>query len=212
MTALSDLARAALADDAFAVHDDAKCTCADAYGPASPYCDETLRSNAATRARSCAARTREPELARGVLELLAEREGLVADVRFLDAMVLRLTKQLAESEEETALVCRDWAAETVDLTKQLAEAKSEIEPLRERRFPIMGGPSVPWSMVAPYEAQAKANHDQTLERLAERGGLAPQELWCIVHGKRWKEWPQPDVALLWLNDWLRAVGRTKGTP
>ncbi len=36
--------------------------------------------------------------------------------------------------------------------------------------------SLPWSVVAPYEERAQLNHDQSLERLAERGGLGPSEL------------------------------------
>lgn len=43
--------------------------------------------------------------------------------------------------------------------------------------------SVPWAWVAPLRPQAKRNHDQTLERLAERGGLSPGELYCLANGK-----------------------------
>jgi hypothetical protein len=40
---------------------------------------------------------------------------------------------------------------------------------------------VPWSLVAPFEEQAKKNHGgQTLERLAERGGLSPHELVALI--------------------------------
>lgn len=73
----------------------------------------------------------------------------------------------------------------------------------------MGGPSVPWRLVEPYEAQASANHDQSLERLHARGGLAPGELWCIVHGKRWREQPDETVALAWLEQWLADDGRSQ---
>lgn len=56
----------------------------------------------------------------------------------------------------------------------------------ERRFPVLGaGFSIPWELVAPFEAQALTNHDQTLQRLATRGGLSPLELWCVMHGKKW---------------------------
>ena len=44
--------------------------------------------------------------------------------------------------------------------------------------------SLPWSLVEPWRAQAEQNHGQTLERLNERGGLAPVELWCAAHGLR----------------------------
>lgn len=48
-----------------------------------------------------------------------------------------------------------------------------------RWFPIIGGPAIPWSMIAPHERQARENHDQSLERLAQRGGLGPYEA-CLV--------------------------------
>jgi len=55
----------------------------------------------------------------------------------------------------------------------------------DRRFPVMsrdGLPkSVPWLLVAPHESQAKINHGQSLEQLAQRGGLDPIELWRLVH-------------------------------
>lgn len=51
-----------------------------------------------------------------------------------------------------------------------------------KRFPIMEGPSIPWEMIEPYERQALKNHDQTLKRLAERGGLSPAEAVCIMRG------------------------------
>ncbi len=74
--------------------------------------------------------------------------------------------------------------------------------MSERRFPIMSGPSVPWRMVEPYARQAYENHGQTLERLAERGGLDPTELWCAVHSKRLRD--APVNADDWLRAWLDA--------
>lgn len=41
---------------------------------------------------------------------------------------------------------------------------------------------MPWAWVAPYEGQAQRNHRQSLEVLAQRGGLSPAELHEIVHG------------------------------
>ncbi len=63
-----------------------------------------------------------------------------------------------------------------------------------RQFPIMVGrgtaepcPSwIPWDAIAPYEGHALANHDQTLQRLAERGGLDPIEAYMVLTGRRWK--------------------------
>ena len=67
----------------------------------------------------------------------------------------------------------------------------------ERRFRVLRGQSrlpqaerdrwpadLPWSLVEPWRAQAERNHGQTLERLSERGGLAPEELWLAAHGHR----------------------------
>ena len=36
--------------------------------------------------------------------------------------------------------------------------------------------------MAPHESQARNNHGQTLERLAQRGGLSPCEAWCVING------------------------------
>lgn len=64
----------------------------------------------------------------------------------------------------------------------------------ERRFRVLRGQSrvpraerdawpesLPWSLVDPWRAQAERNHYQTLERLNERGGLSPRELWIAAH-------------------------------
>lgn len=72
----------------------------------------------------------------------------------------------------------------------------------ERRFRIMDGlPSIPWSAIAPYEDNAKANHDQSLERLNERGGLEVCELWAVVHGKRVREAPPVAECRAWFDMW-----------
>ncbi len=59
------------------------------------------------------------------------------------------------------------------------------------RFPIMypgaesetttAPKSIPWSAIAPHEARAQSNHDQSLVELARRGGLCPVELFLVVH-------------------------------
>jgi len=46
--------------------------------------------------------------------------------------------------------------------------------------------NIPWELVAPHEKQALANHNQTLLRLHERGGLSPQELWHVMNGKSYR--------------------------
>lgn len=54
---------------------------------------------------------------------------------------------------------------------------------RLKLLPLGCPRTVPWSFLAPHEQQAKDNHDQTLERLAERCGLGVAEMVCIVDGK-----------------------------
>jgi hypothetical protein len=46
--------------------------------------------------------------------------------------------------------------------------------------------SVPWDLVAPHAAQAQRNHGQSLETLARRGGLAPDELFAVMHDQPWQ--------------------------
>lgn len=63
----------------------------------------------------------------------------------------------------------------------------------ERWFPIMGKEIssgkwwIPWRMLDPHAAQAQTNHTQTLERLAERGGLAPAEALAILDDRPWRD-------------------------
>lgn len=62
-----------------------------------------------------------------------------------------------------------------------------------KRFPMHRGStrnfrdyptSMPWEMVEPHREQIERNHNQTLERLAERGGLSPSELLAGIEGRR----------------------------
>ena len=49
-------------------------------------------------------------------------------------------------------------------------------------FPVLGEQwSVPLALVAPHEAQAMRNHQQTVKRLAERGGLDPIEMLAVLN-------------------------------
>jgi hypothetical protein len=64
-------------------------------------------------------------------------------------------------------------------------------------FPIMGywsnklwkqipGSSIPFAMIEPHRAQADKNHcRQTLERLAERGGLDHTEAIAVLEDRAW---------------------------
>jgi hypothetical protein len=49
------------------------------------------------------------------------------------------------------------------------------------------GYSIPWEMIAPHELQAQKNHYQTLQKLAERGGLDESESIAILEDRPWKK-------------------------
>jgi len=68
--------------------------------------------------------------------------------------------------------------------------------------------SVPWSLVAPHEAQAQRNHGQTLERLHERGGLAPCELCAVLEDRRWRRMADGDA----VDVILEAIAKTQANP
>lgn len=67
--------------------------------------------------------------------------------------------------------------------------------------------SVPWEFVSPYEERARLNHDQSLVRLAERGGLSPGELWCLVNDTHWQNMPPSEASVTWLVEAMRAQGK-----
>lgn len=65
----------------------------------------------------------------------------------------------------------------------------------ERMFPVMGKTlkAVSWNLVAAHEDGAQRNHQQSLERLAERGGLAPVELLAL--------WRNARLDYVFLKEW-----------
>ncbi len=91
---------------------------------------------------------------------------------------------------------------------------------KERTFPILSGSrplkgtpmSVPWNFVEPGRVMAQHNHGQTLERLAERGGLSPGELRCALEGRGLfdEKWT-PERAELDVKWLLEALAKWKST-
>lgn len=85
----------------------------------------------------------------------------------------------------------------------------------DRKRPGVECPNrVPWGMLLPYEKQAMTNHSQTLRRLAERGGLCPEEMAGIMQGLRWRELGQntPESAAAYLVAALEAYETPKARP
>lgn len=55
-------------------------------------------------------------------------------------------------------------------------------------FPVLNDDTlkaIPWDVLKPHEAQAKANHGQSLNALASRGGLSIEEAYCVLKDMRW---------------------------
>jgi hypothetical protein len=119
----------------------------------------------------------------------------------LAQVIASLRSQLAEARKALTLeIAAKLSTEkhVEALGRQIYSVTKERDALRDgaRRFPIQdeakrGEPparlSIPWGMIAPQEAQALQNHDQTLQRLAERGGLSPAEAICILEGRSWRD-------------------------
>ena len=60
--------------------------------------------------------------------------------------------------------------------------------MKQPMFPIMRDDvikAIPWASLAPHEKQAKSNHSQTLNRLAQRGGLNIAEAVAILEDRPW---------------------------
>lgn len=78
----------------------------------------------------------------------------------------RAAKNWLSAEWNVPTVVARWANEAAALEAELAR-------LRERQFPMQDGPAIPWSMAERiYFVYADLfGTDQSLERLAERGGF-----------------------------------------
>ena len=82
-------------------------------------------------------------------------------------------------------------------------------------MPIMGDSLsdektlIPMSLITRCEARAQKNHEQSLQRLAERGGVCPGELRCLVEDKdlRDHDWSDSSAAQdrRWFEGWFQSV-------
>ena len=76
----------------------------------------------------------------------------------------------------------DWLCEACALMQPGFEESSDLSG---KRFPISLDDqqsiwrdvpdSIPWEAISAHEFQARANHGQSLDALAQRGGLSPYE-------------------------------------
>lgn len=63
-------------------------------------------------------------------------------------------------------------------------------------MPIMASDTIkriPWAAIEKHGLQAMRNHGQSLERLAQRGGLSPCEAVAIIEDRRWKRMADVDA-------------------
>jgi len=82
---------------------------------------------------------------------------------------------------------------------------SSDDAYKARREHVIYPRSVPWDLVKDHERQAQSNHSQSLTRLAERGGLSPKELWCVVHDKQFYDQESRAMTEALAIEWLRSV-------
>ena len=89
---------------------------------------------------------------------------------------------------------------------------------RRAVMPIMGSTllsEIPFAILVPHAAQAKRNHHQSLERLAERDGLSPCEAVAILEDRAWHAIrPQVDAERSLINkvrEWRAAINKSTDT-
>jgi hypothetical protein len=71
--------------------------------------------------------------------------------------------------------------------------------------------ALPWDMIAPHAERAMKNHQQTLERLAERGGLSACEAVAVLDDRPWTRMPDGQDYKILLDRFL-AWHVIKGAP
>lgn len=54
-------------------------------------------------------------------------------------------------------------------------------------MPILGDREfkLPWALIAPHEAQSLANHGQSLDKIAYRGGFSYEEAAAVMENRKW---------------------------
>lgn len=69
--------------------------------------------------------------------------------------------------------------------------------------------SIPWAVLSPHEPQALANHGHTLDELAARGGLSPEEAVAIMEDRPFERMPFTQARLR-LRDLITGTSTTYG--
>lgn len=112
------------------------------------------------------------------------------------AIAYEIGKRRHRNRPDATWVCRicgkiiNGKRNTIHLGILSHMRKHNAEDLEhEKIFPVLGGhkdlKGIPWKLVQSHEGQTKRNHSQSLQRLAERGGLDPLELYAVLHDWDW---------------------------
>ena len=62
--------------------------------------------------------------------------------------------------------------------------------------------SIPYEIVAPYDDNAIKYHGQSLERLNQRGGLSPLELYCVINDVSFYKTQMTETSAI---EWLKKL-------
>lgn len=131
--------------------------------------------------------------------LLQEAAALIESQRATIESLRRTVQMKAEGAQRWLDECQVAEARVTALEAEKAERDALM-------FPIMDGPKVPWSLIAPYEAQAQTNHSQSLKQLAGRGGLSMCEAMAIMSSVPYRE---RHIAKPSVEDWLDFIAERK---
>lgn len=67
-----------------------------------------------------------------------------------------------------------------------------IHPQTRRECPELPD-GIPWVVMVPHEQQAQKNHGQSLERLAQRGGLSAKEMLAVMRDSDYWTFPMTEA-------------------
>lgn len=91
----------------------------------------------------------------------------------------------------------------------MAQSMSEFRILDWHKVKSLGIPqTIPWSLVEPFRERSLKWHNQTLERINERGGFSIQELYVHFHDGKAEDFYQANQKqslpkiVAWFKEWL----------
>lgn len=91
---------------------------------------------------------------------------------------------------------------------------TDNDALVRAAFPVLGsqGAKVDWQFVADHGKQAQRNHYQTVERLAQRGGLSWCELAAVIENREYKNMDTNDAIVAVRSAEAEYLAALRSTP